>query len=188
MLAARGALYTVSDNGPFWLVGVQALDGVGAGIFGALFPVVIADLTKGTGRFNVSQGAVATAQGLGAALSASLAGAIIVGAGYGASFLDAGGDRGGGAGAVCAGDARDEAGVRRVFLATMPSPHFRRGGNLGSGRATQVGFRDAETSAKVVRGTSKPYPGEGRGPVRRRFVIDLRWPSQLCPALRRGTV
>jgi MFS family permease len=85
-LAARGALYTVSDN-PWWLVGVQALDGIGAGIFGALFPVVIADLTKGTGRFNVSQGAVASAQGLGAALSATLAGAIIVWAGYGVSFL-----------------------------------------------------------------------------------------------------
>ena len=85
-LAARGALYTVS-NDPWWLVGVQALDGVGAGIFGALFPVVIADLTKGTGRFNVSQGAVASAQGLGAALSATLAGAIIVWSGYTASFL-----------------------------------------------------------------------------------------------------
>ncbi|SFP82155.1 MFS transporter [Sphingomonas rubra] len=85
-LAARGALYTVS-NDPWWLVGVQALDGIGAGIFGALFPVVIADLTRGSGRFNVSQGAVATAQGLGAALSASLAGAIIVAAGYSASFL-----------------------------------------------------------------------------------------------------
>ena len=85
-LAARGALYTVSDN-PWWLVGVQAMDGVGAGIFGALFPVVIADLTKGTGRFNVSQGAVASAQGLGAALSATLAGGIIVWAGYTASFL-----------------------------------------------------------------------------------------------------
>ncbi len=85
-LAARGALYTVS-NDPWWLVGVQALDGIGAGIFGALFPVVIADLTKGTGRFNVSQGAVASAQGLGAALSASLAGAIIVAAGYTAGFL-----------------------------------------------------------------------------------------------------
>lgn len=85
-LAVRGALYTVS-NDPWWLVGVQALDGIGAGIFGALFPVVIADLTKGTGRFNVSQGAVASAQGLGAALSASLAGAIIVGAGYTAGFL-----------------------------------------------------------------------------------------------------
>ncbi len=85
-LAARGALYTLSDN-PYWLVGVQALDGVGAGIFGALFPVVIADLTEGSGRFNVSQGAVATTQGLGAALSATLAGSIIVWAGYSASFL-----------------------------------------------------------------------------------------------------
>ena len=85
-LAARGVLYTVSDN-PWWLVGVQALDGIGAGIFGALFPVVIADLTKGSGRFNVSQGAVASAQGLGAALSATVAGSIIVWAGYTASFL-----------------------------------------------------------------------------------------------------
>ncbi len=86
VLAARGALYTLS-NDAWWLVGVQALDGVGAGVFGALFPVVIADLTKGSGRFNVAQGAVATAQGLGAALSATLAGTIIVGAGYAVSFL-----------------------------------------------------------------------------------------------------
>jgi len=85
-LAARGALYTVS-NDPWWLVGVQALDGVGAGIFGALFPVIVADLTKGSGRFNVSQGVVSSVFGLGAALSATLAGAIIVRAGYGASFL-----------------------------------------------------------------------------------------------------
>ena len=94
-LAARGALYTVS-NDPWWLVGVQALDGIGAGIFGALFPVVIADLTKGSGRFNVSQGVVATMQGLGAALSATLAGAIIVGAGYTAGFLTLAAIAGGG--------------------------------------------------------------------------------------------
>lgn len=85
-LALRGVLYTVSDN-PFWLVGVQCLDGIGAGIYGALFPVVVADLTRGTGRFNVAQGAVATAQGLGASFSATLAGVIIVGAGYSAAFL-----------------------------------------------------------------------------------------------------
>ena len=85
-LAARGALYTVSNN-PWWLVGVQALDGIGAGIFGALFPVIVADLTKGSGRFNVSQGVVSAVFGLGAALSATLAGAIIVWAGYTASFL-----------------------------------------------------------------------------------------------------
>lgn len=90
VLALRGVLYTFSDN-PWWLLGVQLLDGVGAGVFGALFPVVVADLTRGTGRFNVSQGAIATAQGLGAALSASLAGAVIVGAGYSAAFLVLGG-------------------------------------------------------------------------------------------------
>ncbi|PZQ13588.1 MAG: MFS transporter [Ancylobacter novellus] len=86
VLALRGVLYTFSDN-PFWLVGVQLLDGVGAGVYGALFPLVVADLTRGTGRFNVSQGAIATAQGLGAALSASLAGVIIVSAGYSAAFI-----------------------------------------------------------------------------------------------------
>lgn len=85
VLAVRGILYTVSDNA-IWLVVVQALDGVGAGIFGALFPVVIADLTKGTGRFNIAQGAVSTAQGLGGALSAGLAGAVIVAAGYDVAF------------------------------------------------------------------------------------------------------
>ena len=86
VLAARGVLYTVSNN-PAYLVAVQCLDGIGAGIYGALFPLVVADLTRGTGRFNVSQGAVATAQGLGAALSASLAGLVIVSAGYSVAFL-----------------------------------------------------------------------------------------------------
>ena len=85
-LAIRGVLYTVS-NDPFWLVAVQCLDGIGAGIYGALFPLVVADLTRGTGRFNVAQGSVATAQGLGASFSATLAGGIIVGAGFSTAFL-----------------------------------------------------------------------------------------------------
>jgi MFS family permease len=86
VLALRGALYPLSDN-PYWLVGVQLLDGVGAGIFGALFPLVVADLTRGTGHFNVSQGAIATAAGLGGALSTAAAGLIVVAAGYSAAFL-----------------------------------------------------------------------------------------------------
>ena len=86
VLAVRGVLYVVSDS-PYYLVAVQCLDGIGAGIYGALFPLVVADLTRGTGRFNISQGAVATTQGLGAALSASLAGLIIVSAGYSTAFL-----------------------------------------------------------------------------------------------------
>jgi len=86
VLAIRGALYPLSEN-PYWLVSVQLLDGVGAGIFGALFPLVVADLTRGTGHFNISQGAIATAAGLGGALSTAVAGFIIVKAGYSAAFL-----------------------------------------------------------------------------------------------------
>lgn len=86
ILPLRGLLYTFSDN-PYWLLGVQSLDGVGAGIFGALFPLVVADLTRGTGRFNVSQGAIMTAIGIGAALSSSFAGIIVVKFGYSAAFL-----------------------------------------------------------------------------------------------------
>lgn len=86
VLALRGALYPLSDNS-YWLVGVQLLDGIGAGIFGALFPLVVADLTRGTGHFNISQGAIATAAGLGAALSTAFAGLIVVKVGYSAAFL-----------------------------------------------------------------------------------------------------
>ena len=89
ILPLRGALYTLSDN-KAWLVGVQLLDGVGAGIFGAIFPVIVADLMRNTGRFNVAQGAVITAQSIGAALSTTLAGLVVVEAGYSAAFLTLG--------------------------------------------------------------------------------------------------
>ncbi|WP_339481042.1 MFS transporter [Pseudomonas sivasensis] len=86
ILPLRGVLYTVSSD-PYWLVAVQMLDGIGAGIFGALFPVIVKDLTQGTGRFNVSLGALSTVFGLGAALSNSLAGFVVQQAGYNAAFL-----------------------------------------------------------------------------------------------------
>jgi MFS family permease len=86
ILPIRGILYTFSDD-RFWLVGVQLLDGVGAGIYGAIFPVVVADLMRGTGRYSSALGAVNTAQGIGAALSTTLAGIVVVRAGYSAAFL-----------------------------------------------------------------------------------------------------
>ncbi|KRP63661.1 MFS transporter [Pseudomonas orientalis] len=86
ILPLRGVLYTLSSD-PYWLVAVQMLDGIGAGIFGALFPVIVKDLTQGTGRFNVSLGALSTVFGLGAALSSSLAGFVVQLAGYNAAFL-----------------------------------------------------------------------------------------------------
>jgi MFS family permease len=67
-LPLRGVLYTLVRD-PVALVAIQVLDGVGAGIFGALFPIVVADVTEGSGRYNLAQGASAAAWGTGAALS-----------------------------------------------------------------------------------------------------------------------
>jgi MFS family permease len=63
------------------------LDGVGAGIFGALTPLVIADIMRGTGRYNLAQGAIATMVGIGASLSGLAAGEIVDHFGYGVAFL-----------------------------------------------------------------------------------------------------
>jgi MFS family permease len=90
VLPIRGVLYTLTQE-PYALVSIQILDGIGAGIFGALFFIVIADLTKGTGRYNLAQGAASACWGLGAALSNSVAGFIVDMAGYSAAFLFLGG-------------------------------------------------------------------------------------------------
>lgn len=59
------------------LVAIQILDGVGAGIFGVVSVLVIADLTRGSGRFNLTLGAISTAAGIGASLSQVIAGSIV---------------------------------------------------------------------------------------------------------------
>jgi MFS family permease len=95
ILPIRAVLYTFSDN-TAWLIGVQLLDGIGAGIFGAITPLVLADLMRGTGRYNIAQGAVATMQGNGASTSGLVAGLIVDHFGYSVAFLE---------GAVAAGIA-----------------------------------------------------------------------------------
>ena len=86
VLPIRGVLYTLTDD-PYALVAIQLLDGVGAGIFGALFFIVVADLTKGTGHYNLAQGASGSCWGLGAALSNFVAGFIVNAFGFSAAFL-----------------------------------------------------------------------------------------------------
>ena len=86
VLPIRALLYTLSDQA-WWLIGVQLLDGVGAGIFGAITPLLIADLMRGTGRYNLAQGAIATLQGVGASSSGLLAGEIVDHLGYSPAFL-----------------------------------------------------------------------------------------------------
>jgi MFS family permease len=85
-LPLRGVLFALTTN-PTLTVAIEILDGVGIGIFWALFPIMVADLTRGTGRYNVAFGAVITVEGIGAALSTTLAGAVIVVGGYDLAFL-----------------------------------------------------------------------------------------------------
>jgi predicted MFS family arabinose efflux permease len=86
VLPIRGVLYTLTSNTAL-LVAIQVMDGVGAGIFGVVSVLVIADLTRGTGRFNLTLGAITTAVGIGAALSQVIAGSIVHHVGFRAGFL-----------------------------------------------------------------------------------------------------
>ena len=66
---------------------VQLLDGVTAAVLAVMVPLIIADLTRGTGHFNLGQGVVGTAMGIGASLSTTLAGYLSDHFGSGTAFL-----------------------------------------------------------------------------------------------------
>ena len=72
-LALRGTLFALVSN-PYLLVAVQVLDGITAATLGIMVPLMVADITRGTGRFNLGQGIVGTAVGIGASISPTLAG------------------------------------------------------------------------------------------------------------------
>jgi MFS family permease len=72
-LPIRGILFAVFHS-PYLLAATQLLDGISAAVFGVLTSLVIADLTRGTGRFNLAQGLLGVATGVGASLSTTLGG------------------------------------------------------------------------------------------------------------------
>lgn len=85
-LPVRGVLAAVlmSEAG-VWPV--QILDGIGAGLQSVVVPALVVRLLHGSGRVNVGQGVVATAQGIGAALSPALGGFVAQHYGYPAAFV-----------------------------------------------------------------------------------------------------
>jgi MFS family permease len=86
LLPVRAILFAFIDN-PYILTGIQILDGIGAGIFGVVSILMIADLSKGTGRFNLLQGCVYSAIGLAASVSSIVGGIIVKAAGYMVGFI-----------------------------------------------------------------------------------------------------
>jgi MFS family permease len=74
-LLARAVLLAFVTN-PLFLMAFQLLDGVSGAVVGVLTALVISDVTNGTGRFNLAQGSVGMASGIGAALSTALFGLV----------------------------------------------------------------------------------------------------------------
>jgi MFS family permease len=85
-LPIRALLFTVIAD-PTLLLAVQLLDGVSGTVLGVLQALVIADLTNGTGRFNLAQGLVGVTSGIGASVSTTLSGVITESFGRAAGFL-----------------------------------------------------------------------------------------------------
>ena len=74
-LAARGLMFSMVRD-PYLLVAVQVFDGITAAVFSVMVPLIVADVAFGSGHFNLAQGIVGTATGIGASLSTVLAGYV----------------------------------------------------------------------------------------------------------------
>jgi MFS family permease len=74
-LPLRAVLFSVVTP-PYLVVVVQALDGVSGAVFGVMLPLVVSDITRTNGRFNLSMGVVGLAIGGAASLSTWMAGVV----------------------------------------------------------------------------------------------------------------
>jgi MFS family permease len=89
MLPLRGILFAgISD--PYLMILIQLLDGLSAAVFGVLTPLIVADITRGSGRYTTSLGIVGLAIGTGATLSTTTAGLVADHFGGAAAFLSLG--------------------------------------------------------------------------------------------------
>jgi len=85
-LAVRAAIFAVTSD-PYLLIATQLLDGISAATLGVLVPLIIADVTRGSGHFNFAQGMIGAAVGVGASFSTTLAGFIADTSGAAITFL-----------------------------------------------------------------------------------------------------
>ncbi|WP_245303709.1 MFS transporter [Pseudorhodoplanes sinuspersici] len=88
-LPIRAVLFAIVHD-PYLIVAVQILDGLTAAIIGVIVPLVVADLTRGSGRFNTGLGMIGTMSGIGASFSPTLAGLIADHLGTTIAFLSLG--------------------------------------------------------------------------------------------------
>ncbi len=84
-LPLRALLCAFTDN-PFWLVSWQVFDGLAAGIFGIVGVLMIADLARGSGNYNLALGTIGAAVGVGASISTAVTGFLTARAGFAAGY------------------------------------------------------------------------------------------------------
>jgi MFS family permease len=85
VLPIRGLMYTFSVN-PYYLVSVQVLDGIAAGIFGVVSILMVADIMGKSGNAIFAQGLLVTVADLGGSVSNVMSGFIVDAAGFPAAF------------------------------------------------------------------------------------------------------
>ncbi len=85
-LPLRAILCAYTDN-PYLLVSYQLLDGLAAGIFGIVGVLMIADMSRGSGSYNLALGTIGAAVGVGASISTAVAGILTARQGFSAGFF-----------------------------------------------------------------------------------------------------
>ena len=74
-IPVRGLLFALTTQ-PEAVVAIQALDGLSGAVFGVMLPLVVADITRRSGRFNLSMGAIGLAIAGAAAASNAVSGFV----------------------------------------------------------------------------------------------------------------
>jgi MFS family permease len=85
-LAVRCACFAATSE-PALVIAVQLLDGISAATLAVLVPLVLADVMRGTGHYNLAQGVVGAGVGIGASVSTAVAGYISDHVGPSGAFL-----------------------------------------------------------------------------------------------------
>jgi MFS family permease len=86
LVPVQGVLFATLP-GLYALAVGQVLNGFSSAVFGVMMPVVVADLTRSAGRFNLTLGALGMAMSIGASLSTFLGGLTAAAFGGKAAFL-----------------------------------------------------------------------------------------------------
>lgn len=85
-LIIRGVLFAITGE-PYQIVMIQVFDGLSAAVLGVLVPLTVADITRGSGYFNLAQGTTGCAMGIGASISTVLTGYLADNYGSYSAFL-----------------------------------------------------------------------------------------------------